>query len=240
MIEHVATHTLVLLPGMDGSDKLFGPLRAAAPAGVETIAVGYPPGPHNGYDDLLPAVRARLPADRPFFLLGWSFSGPLALLAAAERPPGLRGVILAASFVKAPVPWLPRWAHGLARPALFRFYPAASRMKALLGGYGTREVRRLLAEAHAYAGTEALACRARATLAIDASEALVSCPVPVLYLRARKDGVIPASRADEIRRARPSVDVVDIDGPHLALVTNPADAWAALGEFMNRVDAAGG
>jgi hypothetical protein len=62
-----ATRTLVLLPGMDGSDKLFGPLRAAAPGGSETIAVGYPPGPNNGYDDLLPAVRAGLPTDRPFY-----------------------------------------------------------------------------------------------------------------------------------------------------------------------------
>jgi pimeloyl-ACP methyl ester carboxylesterase len=231
--------TLVLLPGMDGSDKLFGPLQAAAPPDVQTIAVGYPPGPHNGYDDLLPAVRARLPADRPFFLLGWSFSGPLALRAAAERPPGLRGVILAASFVKTPVPWLPRWARGLATPALFRFYPAASRMKALLGGYGTRDVRRLLAEAHAFAGTEALACRARATLSIDASDALAACPVPVLYLRARGDGVIPASRADEARRALPSLRLVDIDGPHLALVTNPAAAWAALIEFMDGIEVDG-
>jgi pimeloyl-ACP methyl ester carboxylesterase len=227
-------HTLVLLPGMDGSDKLFGPLQAAAPQGVETIAVGYPPGPRNGYDDLLPRVRERLPYDRPFFLLGWSFSGPLALLAAAERPPGLRGVILAASFVKAPVPWVPRWARRLATPALFRFYPAASRTRALLGGYGTPEVRRLVAEAHAFAGPEALACRARAALSIDASEALASCARPVLYLRAGRDETIPGSRADEIRRALPSVEVVEIDGPHLALVTNPGAAWAALSRFIER------
>src|SRR5436190_15314550 len=112
MIRHMPARALVLLPGMDGGDKLFGPLQEAAPADTETVAVGYPPGPHNGYDDLLPLVRAQLPPDRPFFLLGWSFSGPLALLAAAERPPGPRGVILAAPFVKTPVPWLPRWAGG--------------------------------------------------------------------------------------------------------------------------------
>ena len=233
----MVTRTLVLLPGMDGGDKLFGPLSAAAPAGVDTIAVGYPPGPRNDYDDLLPLVRARLPTDRPFFLLGWSFSGPLALLAAATRPAGLRGVILAASFVKTPVRYLPGWARRLATPALFRFYPAASRAKALLGGYGTREVRRLLAEAHALAGVEAIACRARATLSIDASDALAACPVPVLYLRARKDGVIRGSHADEIRRLLPSAEIAEIDGPHLALVTNPAAAWDALTRFMDRADA---
>jgi pimeloyl-ACP methyl ester carboxylesterase len=132
-------------------------------------------------------VREQLPTDRPFHLLGWSFSGPLALLAAAERPPGLRGVVLAASFVKTPVPYLPRWVHRLATPALFRFYPAASRAKALLGGYGTREVRRLLAEAHAFAGTEALACRARAALSIDATAAL-ACLSRARPLPARAQG----------------------------------------------------
>jgi pimeloyl-ACP methyl ester carboxylesterase len=228
-------HTLILLPGMDGGDKLFRPLQAVAPAHVQTTAIGYPPGPRNTYADLLPQVRAALPTDRPFFLLGWSFSGPLALLLAAERPAQLRGVILAASFVKAPVPWLPRWMHRLATPALFRFYPAASRAKALLGGYGTPEVRRLLADAHRTAGVDALACRARATLSIDATDALAACAVPLLYLRARKDGVIPASRADEIARLHPALEIADIDGPHLALVTNPTAAWAAIDGFMARV-----
>jgi len=233
----MTARTLVLLPGMDGGDKLFGPLQATAPAGVDTIAVGYPPGPRNDYDDLLPHVLSQLPVDRPFLMLGWSFSGPLALFAAATRPAGLRGVILAASFVTKPVPYLPRWVRHLATPALFRFYPAASRAKALLGGYGTAEVRRLLAEAHAFAGVDAIACRARATLSIDATEALVACPVPVLYLRARKDGVIRGSHGDEIRRLRPTVEIADIDGPHLALVTNPRAAWEALDAFMDRVNA---
>ena len=161
--------TLVLLPGMDGSDKLFEPLRAAAPRDVDTRTVCYPSGAANGYEDLLPLVRASLPRNRPFHLLGWSFSGPLALLAAAERPQMLRGVVLAASFVTRPVPYLPRWAHHLARPALFRLYPAASRMKALVGGYGTPAIRQLLAEAHAEAGPEALARRAAAALSIDAT-----------------------------------------------------------------------
>ena len=103
MIGGMPTRTLVLLPGMDGSDKLFGPLRAAAPSGVDTIAVGYPPGPDNDYADLLPAVRAQLPTDRPFFLLGWSFSGPLALELAVREPQKVHGVVLAATFVRAPL-----------------------------------------------------------------------------------------------------------------------------------------
>ena len=228
--------TLIALPGMDGGAHLFSPLRDAAPSDVDVVAIGYPPGAANGYDDLLPSVRARLPTDRPFYLLGWSFSGPLALMLAAERPPQLRGVVLAASFARNPVPRLPRWARRFATPAVFKFYPAASRMKALLGGYGTPEVRDMLKRAHAEAGNVALATRARATLFVDATPALATCPVPVLCLRASNDEVIAASCSEEIQRLLPSAEVVDITGPHLALVTNPGAAWVALSAFMNHVD----
>jgi len=84
--------TLLLLPGLDGTEVLFGPLVRSAPQGIEVSAVTYPRGPANRYEDLLPRVRKSLPQDRPFYLLGWSFSGPLALMA-AERPPLLSGVI---------------------------------------------------------------------------------------------------------------------------------------------------
>ena len=226
---------LVLLPGMDGSDKLFGPLRAAAPAGVDTIAVGYPPGRQNGYDDLLPLVRAQLPADRPFFLLGWSFSGPLALLAAADaaaraarRDPG--GVV--------------REDAG-AVPAAMGAPPGDARAVPFLSGGVAREgaawrlrdtarcaacSRRRTRSPAPRRSPAAPAPRCRSTR----RDALAACPVPVLYLRARKDGVIRGSHADEIRRLRPSVEIADIDGPHLALVTNPAAAWAALTRFMDR------
>lgn len=89
--------TLLLLPGLDGTEVLFGPLVRSAPQGIEVSAVTYPRGPANRYEDLLPRVRKSLPQDRPFYLLGWSFSGPLALMA-AERPPLLSAVILVSTF----------------------------------------------------------------------------------------------------------------------------------------------
>jgi pimeloyl-ACP methyl ester carboxylesterase len=119
---------------------------------------------------------------------------------------------------------------------VFARYPAASRLKALLGGYGTPHVRDMLKRAHTEAGTVALATRARATLFVDATLALAACPVPVLYLRASDDEVIAASCSEEIQRLLPSAEIVEIAGPHLALVTNPRAAWTALSAFMDRVE----
>ena len=42
--------TLIALPGMDGGAHLFGPLRDAAPADVDVVAIRYPPGAANGVE----------------------------------------------------------------------------------------------------------------------------------------------------------------------------------------------
>jgi pimeloyl-ACP methyl ester carboxylesterase len=228
-----ARATLVLLPGMEGSGAIYGPLVEAAPPGIETLSVSYPAGAANGYDDLMPLCRAALPRGRPFHLLGWSFSGPLALRIAAERPPGLRGVVLASSFVRRPS-WVPAAMHRLARPWLFKLYPPAAQLKALLGRQDTPELRRLLREAHALAGAEALAGRVRAAMTVDAREALRACVVPILYLRATRDEVVRARCADEVRALAPATEIVELPGSHLTLIAAPAAAWAALLPFLER------
>jgi pimeloyl-ACP methyl ester carboxylesterase len=117
-------------------------------------------------------------------------------------------------------------------------YPAASRLKSLLGGHATAELRALLADAHSTTSAEALACRARAALSVDVTSALTECPVPVLYLRASEDRVIRSDRADDIRRKLSTVEIVDILGPHLALATHPSASWAAIQRFMEKTETA--
>lgn len=96
---------LVLLPRIDGTALMFAPLVEALPPGIRPLPVSYPREEPLGYRELSALVRAALPRDAPFLLLGESFSGPLALMAAAEGPPGLLGVILCASFIRSPVRW---------------------------------------------------------------------------------------------------------------------------------------
>ncbi len=228
--------SLLLLPGLDGTEVLFRPLIRSAPQGIEVSAVTYPRGPANRYEDLLPRVRESLPQDRPFYLLGWSFSGPLALMAAAEHPPHLKGVILVSSFASRPVRFVPRWARHVVRPILFRAFPTASSLKARLTEDGHPEVLPLLREAHSQAGHEALACRARAALGVDASSALAACPAPVLYLRATADRVIRTGCAEDVQRQLPGAAMADLTGSHLALASNPGEAWSALLAFMDRVE----
>lgn len=109
---------LLLLPGMDGTGRLFAPLLAALPPDIDGEPVAYPPDEPLGYEGLLPLVEAAAARGGDFVVVGESFSGPLALLLAARSPPGLRGVVLCATFIRfpLPVPALPRLGAGLDVP----------------------------------------------------------------------------------------------------------------------------
>ena len=98
------TPGLVLLPGMDGTGALFERLVECLGDRLVTTVVRYPGDQFLDYDQLAALVSRSLPEDRPFVILGESFSGPVAIKLAASRPDGLKGFILGASFVRNPWP----------------------------------------------------------------------------------------------------------------------------------------
>jgi pimeloyl-ACP methyl ester carboxylesterase len=226
---------LVLMPGLDGSGVMFRPLVAELPPQIRPIVLSYPQDKMLGYHDLLPLVLAALPKNLPFILLGESFAGPLALMAAATRPINLRGVILCATFVRNPA-WLRvAWLRHFAHPLAFRLFPALKRIKATLGGYSTPELALLEAEALSDVRPEVLAHRVRAAMRVNVLPELISCPVPILYIRGDYDQVVTKHNLTEIVAARPSVQVAHIPSPHLVLQTEPAAAADAISKFIAKI-----
>jgi pimeloyl-ACP methyl ester carboxylesterase len=188
-----------------------------------------------GYDQLLPLVLARLPASEPFVLLGESFSGPLALMAAATRPANLRGLILCATFVRNPIRFCPSGLGLLAHPAIFRLFPALSRVKSILRSGENRELPALSAEALSQVRPEVLAHRVRAVLQVNAVEQLRSCAVPVLYLLAGRDHVVRPHNAREICAVLPAVRVVRMQSSHWLLQTCPDAAAHEIATFVHDI-----
>jgi len=224
--------TLILLPGLDGTDIFFRPLLAALRPWIEAHCVEYPVSGPNDYRDLLPLVRNACQACEEFFLLGWSFSGPLALMLAAESPAALRGVVLCASFISPPWPFI-RALRLAATASVARFLPFVSRALALFGRYSSDDFVRDRAECWSRVPPSALAARARAVLAVDLRSRL-ACGVPLLYIRGSKDIIVPPWNARAVANAIPAARVVTIDGPHLALYTNAAAAADVIVDFMRQ------
>jgi pimeloyl-ACP methyl ester carboxylesterase len=138
---------LLLLPGMDGTGRLFEPLLPFLPPSLVAAVVAYPPDKPYDFAELLPYVAAAIPDGQEYLILGESFSGPLALLLAARQSPGLRGVILCASFTRCPLLSFAQWFRGLIRPWWFRAIPKWLIRSALLGRFSTPRLARLVENA---------------------------------------------------------------------------------------------
>ncbi|MFT3786256.1 MAG: alpha/beta hydrolase [Tepidisphaeraceae bacterium] len=221
-----------MLPGLDGTGTLFRPLLAHLPPGVKPLVVSYPTDEPLGYEELLPRVLGALPTPSPFVLLGESFSGPLAVMAAARAPADLRGVILCASFVRNPSPVPAVLLRPLAHRFCFRATPEFARSWALLGRYATPELRQMLREAIGATSAHVLAHRMRAVLDVDVCGELTACRVPVLYLRGTHDRLVGRRNANDVVARARVAQVVEMPAPHLLLQTQPEAAAVALSKFL--------
>ena len=222
--------TLVLLPGMDGTGALFAPLLRELSPAIRPVVVTYPPNERLGYAELAELVETQLPAAGDYVLLGESFSGPVATLLAGRRPPGLRGLILACSFVRSPYPALApfrRMVRFLPNPTL-ALGPLSF---ALMGRHATPALRRALVEALSSVDPAVMRHRASVALTADAGNSLTAVECPALYLQGSEDKVVPARCAAAVQRLCPQAQIAVLPGPHFLLQTQAAESAACIEAF---------
>lgn len=220
------TTPVLLLPGLDATGRLYGAISAALPERYPLRPLSYPSDAALDYDGLLPLVRAAVPADSRFVLVGESFSGPLAIRLAAEKPPGLVALVLCATFARTPLP-VPVWSIS---SAMFRLRAPKWVMRMLMfdAEVPSNELDEFMA---AIGSVEArvMATRARAAVSVDVREQLAAVEVPVLYLRAGADRLFGPSVHDVVHRLRPDARVVTFDGaPHLLLQRRARDVATVM------------
>lgn len=225
--------TLVLLPGLDGSGLLFENLTATFGADVNVIIVSHPGDAALGYTELETIARSFLPEEQPFFLLGESFSGPIAISIAASRPPGLLGLILCCSFARNPRPALAAL-RSLLPLAPIAALPLPLLSYFVLGRFSSPALRLSLDQSLAQVSPAALRARARAVLSVDVTARLAQLAVPVLYLRAAEDRLVPASASRLIAALAPASVIVEFAAPHFLLQVLPTQAADSIHAFMDR------
>ena len=219
----------IVLPGMDGTGELLDGFIAAMKPGFETTVIAYPRDRALGYDALVEFVRPRLPVDRPYLLLGESFSGPIAIRLAAQRPPGLAGLVLAATFARAPrPPWSPLGSSALSPLApllpLTRLLAGWAAL-VMLGRWRSRQWVARLRSVLGSLDPVVMRHRLSEVARVDVSAALAATVCPLLYLRATRDRLVSADSWRLIEKARPDAQCVGLDAPHFLLQAR-ADAAA--------------
>jgi pimeloyl-ACP methyl ester carboxylesterase len=223
--------SLLLLPGLDGTGKLFAQFVKALGLAIDSQIVKYPVDQRLGYGELEQLVRAELPAERRYVLLGESFSGPIAIRIGADPPPGLIGIILCVTFAKNPYPLL-GWARPFAAHLPVKSLPRWVRAPFMWGAADPNRAPAKVDRATAAVDDAVLRHRIAALLAVDETAALARIQLPILVLRATGDHVIPYAAARHMLRTQPRAQHIEIDGPHLLLQTRPDECRAAVTRFM--------
>jgi pimeloyl-ACP methyl ester carboxylesterase len=224
---------LVLLPGLDGTGRLFEPLLGALPGDWPAQVVAYPSQVSLGYDALLPLVLEALPVEEPYVLVGESFGGPLALRAAVAATCPPQAVVLSASFIRSPSWAWPRLLEAFS--PLARISSPSLRSWFLLGSVQKNAVSEILEEIQGQVSLEVFHTRLLEVLRVDAADALARCPCPVLYLRGQQDWIVPASQIHSLHSVRPDVQVRVMPTGHLVLQCAPQACLREIEDFLQGI-----
>ncbi|HVU46922.1 MAG TPA: alpha/beta hydrolase [Terracidiphilus sp.] len=227
---------LVLLPGMDGTGELFAPFVEALPDGFETTTVRFPGDESHSYSELVEVVRRQLPESNLFVVVAESFSTPLAIELAAARPTNLAGLVLCAGFAARPVRGPIRYVLPVLMALAFRTTLPRFLAEHLLLGPGVQEpLLTQVRDAVISVRPRVLLDRLRAILRCDVRAELEKVDVPILYLQATQDRLVPSGCGEEIRQIRPDVVIRRIDGPHLLLQREPHIAADVVSAFVRKL-----
>ena len=213
-------HTLVLMPGLDGTGRLFAPIIPLLEPHFELVVVTYPD--LDSFTDYVDCAQNQLPATPGFSLLAESFSGPVAMALMAQRPGLIGPSVLCATFARSPLAALTRMANYVPDQmfsigALNEFCLDVFE----INDEDSSETQPLPLDVTEQLDGTLLKHRISVLSRIDVSALLPNIQVPILYLHAERDRIVSENDAQMMQEYLPDVDRVDIDAPHLLLQTRP-------------------
>ena len=222
---------LLLLPGLNGSNRLFAPLLPWLD-GLQVVPVQLPAQGPQDSDSLVSALLPQL-GDSPFVLLGESFSGHLAYQIALRQPPGLSGVIFAAAFLRRPHPLLP----------LSRYLPLPKRLLShdqllqlfCVGRNASPALLALLRDEIRHLPDTLL--RARLHNLARLQEPSQPLAEPALHLWPQQDRLVSRNAAASLNRYCSDLRQITLEGPHFILQSRAEACAQAIKTFVAELDA---
>jgi pimeloyl-ACP methyl ester carboxylesterase len=226
---------LVFMPGLDGTGISFELLSKFLPADIAATVVRYPADRLLSFEEIVACAYDQMKGEQDI-VLAESFSGPVAISLIASGRLKAKGLILCATFAKAPrrttlkmLRWLPL-ELGLKLPfqrlllrlilgdrkAVDTLFPIWQRLKTTVPA-------------------RVLAHRIRLLSLVDVRHLLPELTIPCWYIQATGDRLLPSSVLDFVEGI-PHLVVRKVTGPHFILQTEPEASAAIINEFINFVE----
>lgn len=218
-----------MLPGLDGTGDLFDRLVRAIGSDLITRVVRYPNDPTLGYAGYVEIVRKEI-AGRRMFLLGESFSGPVAMMLAAQLPAQIMGLVLAATFLENPWPgWLIRRAARVDPLTT----PVRIRDALLMGPYGDTELSAKVDDIVKNLPRAVRAARLRAVAGVDVRADFARVRCPILVLHGRSDRIVRKSPMQRAVADKGGARMIVLPAAHMLLQTRANEAASEIVHFTH-------
>lgn len=230
---------LVLMPGLDGSGKMFQPFLEKLPIDCKVTVVTYPGDRHIPFEDIAGYVSEQLPRNEPLLLIGESYSGPVAVALSGCEELDVRGLVLVATFARFPATLMKTISRLLPLSFLFSLpIPGFLIGHYCFGKWTTPELVKLARESVRSNKASVIARRSRSGASIDVSDKLGSMSSPCLYIRASHDRLVPARALQDFVSKVPQLERTEIEGPHCLLQVKPGECLSAISYFINNISPA--
>lgn len=222
----------VLLPGMDGTGNLFAPFASQFDDPQNYTVISYPADYHVPYKQLPGYIKEQIPTNKTLVLLGESYSGPAAIMLAAEQNLDIGCLILVSSFAKFPSTFLKHISRVLPISLLLKLpIPNWLIKYYCFGEWYSRALGKMLRNSLGHkAGV--IAQRLHDASQIDVVPLLPRITMPCLYIQATKDKLVPPRVLLDLEKGINKLYVIAIEGPHFILQARPECCYGKLYEQL--------
>ena len=219
---------IILLPGMDGTGRLYKPLLKEIGGRYKVKVVSYPKNEPLTYTELTAFVRSQLVDDVEYVIVAESFSGKVACLLAEDNSINIRNIIFIASFLTSPnkyMKYIPNW---LLKFLFSAYVPSVIARSCLFDASVRKSLVNEFRDIIRSANKAVLAFRfcEMASLRSDTETVLI----PALYIRAKYDKLIKSIHVEDFRRKFNKFDLVEIEGPHFLAQSEPEKCWKIISD----------
>jgi pimeloyl-ACP methyl ester carboxylesterase len=224
---------LVLIPGLDGTGELFGPLLDLVPETIQTKVVTYSDCDSRQFETVVDHIAEQIPNDRQIVIVAESFGGPVAV-SLLQRNFEVVACVFCATFTKAPYKLLLALTKYLPTKFLLsKPLPKAILKYGFLAGDVPQERVKLIQQSILGVPAHKLSERLNLLATIDVTYQLKNLPnIRYCYIKAKNDWLVPGRCAGNFVKGLQDIELIEVDGGHFVLQANPAECWRVIERLL--------
>jgi pimeloyl-ACP methyl ester carboxylesterase len=223
---------MILLPGLDGTGKLFQPLLEKLPPDMDILVISYPNNKLLSYNELVDYVLLYLPTNEKFILVAESFSGPIAYRISQQKNENLASIVFIATFLEQPRPTISKFLIKFPLKYIFKFSAPIVILRYIFFSNNTdKRILQTFRKILKSIPVETTIYRIQQISILQ--RALVKVDMNVYYILAKKDKIIPHKVINSFQNIFNKVKIYSLNSEHLVLQSFPMECSDIIINIVN-------